>query len=75
MKRPNLCIVTEYVQQGALKDLLANHSIKLGHQLKLRLLQSVAMGVHHLHSLSPAIIHRDLKSSNLLVRPLSLFSR
>jgi serine/threonine protein kinase len=55
------------VQQGALKDILANHSTKLGYEKKMRLLQSAAMGVNHLHSLSPAIIHRDLKSSNLLV--------
>jgi serine/threonine protein kinase len=67
VKRPNLCIVTEYVQQGALKDILANHATKLGYEKKMRLLQSAAMGVNHLHSLNPAIIHRDLKSSNLLV--------
>jgi serine/threonine protein kinase len=67
VKRPNLCIVTEYVQQGALKDILSNHSIKLNYQKKLHLLHSAAMGINHLHSLSPSIIHRDLKSSNLLV--------
>ncbi len=67
MKRPNLCIVTEYVQQGALKDILHNHSTKLVYQQKLRILQSAAMGINHLHSLSPMIIHRDLKPSNLLV--------
>jgi serine/threonine protein kinase len=68
VKRPNLCIVTEFVQRGALKDILHTPSIKLVYQLKLRILQSAAMGIHHLHSLDAMIIHRDLKPSNLLVR-------
>src|SRR3989344_4790644 len=67
VKRPNLCIVTEFVQQGALKDILHNPSIKLPYQQKLRILHSAASGIGHLHSLEPAIIHRDLKPSNLLV--------
>jgi serine/threonine protein kinase len=31
------------------------------------MLRSAALGVNYLHTLEPVIIHRDLKSSNLLV--------
>ncbi|ELR24201.1 serine/threonine protein kinase [Acanthamoeba castellanii str. Neff] len=67
VKRPNLCIVTEFVQRGSLRDLLANTAVKLTWRLKLRLLRSAALGVHYLHALQPVIVHRDLKPSNLLV--------
>ena len=64
---PNLCIVTEFVRQGCLKDILGNRSVKLTWQQRLRMLKSAALGVNYLHSLQPCIIHRDLKPSNLLV--------
>ncbi len=67
VKRPNLCIVTEFVKQGSLKDILSNLSIKLQWKQKLGLLRSAALGVNYLHSLNPIIVHRDLKPSNLLV--------
>jgi serine/threonine protein kinase len=64
---PNLCIVTEFVRQGCLKDILANRSLKMTWNQRLRMLKSAALGVNYLHSLQPCIIHRDLKPSNLLV--------
>jgi serine/threonine protein kinase len=67
VKRPNLCIVTEFVKQGSLADMLANGSIKLTFNQKLRMLRSAALGINYLHSLHPVIVHRDLKPSNLLV--------
>jgi serine/threonine protein kinase len=89
VKMPNLCIVTEFVKQGALKDLLyagphGSTMVKLGESTRggggggqvvvklewkqrLRMLLSAALGVNYLHTLEPVIIHRDLKSSNLLV--------
>jgi serine/threonine protein kinase len=68
IKSPNLCIVTEFVKQGSLKDiLLASSSIKLAWTRKLDLLRSAAQGINYLHSMQPMIVHRDLKPSNLLV--------
>jgi serine/threonine protein kinase len=67
VKRPNLCIVTEFVKQGSLADMLANGSVKLTFSEKLRMLRSAALGINYLHSLHPVIVHRDLKPSNLLV--------
>jgi serine/threonine protein kinase len=67
VKRPNLCIVTEFMKQGSLKEILLNNTIKLPWLQKLRMLRSAALGINYLHSLHPIIVHRDLKPSNLLV--------
>eukprot|EP01087_Luapelamoeba_hula_P014010 TRINITY_DN4045_c1_g1_i2.p1 TRINITY_DN4045_c1_g1~~TRINITY_DN4045_c1_g1_i2.p1 ORF type:complete len:1175 (+),score=133.84 TRINITY_DN4045_c1_g1_i2:590-4114(+) len=67
MRQPNLCIVTEYVKQGSLKDVLMNKSIKLPWQTRMKIAKGAALGVYYLHSLDPVILHRDLKSSNILI--------
>jgi serine/threonine protein kinase len=67
VKQPNLCIVTEFVKQGSLKEILANNGIKLPWRQRLGLMRSAAVGINYLHSLQPVIVHRDLKPSNLLV--------
>ncbi len=67
VKKPNLCIVTEFVKQGSMKDILQNNSVKLPWMQRLRMLKSAALGINYLHTLNPVIIHRDLKPSNLLV--------
>jgi serine/threonine protein kinase len=67
VKRPNLCIVTEFVKNGSLRDMLSNSGVKLTWQHKAKLLQSAALGINYLHSLHPVIVHRDLKPTNLLV--------
>jgi len=67
MKRPNLCLVTEFVKQGSLADLLLNTSVRMPWLMRMRMLRSAALGIYYLHSLSPCILHRDLKPSNLLV--------
>jgi serine/threonine protein kinase len=67
VKKPNLCIVTEFVKNGSLRDILNNNSIRLTWVQKLKLLHSAALGINYLHSMQPVIVHRDLKPSNLLV--------
>jgi len=67
VKRPNLCIVTEFVKNGSLHDLLRDTSVKLSWRQRVRMLRSAALGINYLHSLHPVIVHRDLKPSNLLV--------
>jgi hypothetical protein len=71
VKKPNLCIVTEFMKLGSLRDILANNGVKLAWKQKLRLLRSAALGINYLHSLHPVIVHRDVKPSNLLVPPSS----
>ncbi|OVA09840.1 Protein kinase domain [Macleaya cordata] len=65
-KPPVFCIITEYLAGGSLKKYLHQqepHSVPLDLVLKLAL--DIARGMHYLHS--QGILHRDLKSENLLL--------
>eukprot|EP00735_Rhodelphis_limneticus_P013193 TRINITY_DN6751_c0_g1::TRINITY_DN6751_c0_g1_i1::g.3057::m.3057 TRINITY_DN6751_c0_g1::TRINITY_DN6751_c0_g1_i1::g.3057 ORF type:complete len:380 (-),score=98.22,sp/Q9C9U5/SIS8_ARATH/41.18/2e-70,Pkinase_Tyr/PF07714.12/8.2e-66,Pkinase/PF00069.20/2.5e-60,APH/PF01636.18/3.4e+03,APH/PF01636.18/0.0021 TRINITY_DN6751_c0_g1_i1:100-1155(-) len=64
-----LCIVTEYCAGGSLWRILRKRESLAPLALKRVLAFSldIARGVNFLHSASPPIIHRDLKSPNVLV--------
>ncbi|XP_021890586.1 serine/threonine-protein kinase CTR1-like isoform X1 [Carica papaya] len=66
---PNLSIVTEYLSEGSLYHLLRmpNAGEILDERLRLNMAYDVAKGMNYLHQLRPPIVHRDLKSLNLLV--------
>lgn len=66
---PELCMVSELMPQGDLAHYLASPESK---QLtwkaeKLALATDIANALVYLHSLMPVIIHRDLKSLNVLL--------
>ncbi|KAG8048968.1 hypothetical protein GUJ93_ZPchr0009g802 [Zizania palustris] len=62
-----LCIVTEFLPRGCLFRLLQRNNTKLDWRRRVHMALDIARGVNYLHHSSPPIIHRDLKSSNLLV--------
>ncbi|MED6156789.1 hypothetical protein PIB30_017603 [Stylosanthes scabra] len=62
-----LCIVTEFLPRGSLFRLLQRNSSKLDWRRRVHMALDIARGVNYLHRCSPPIVHRDLKSSNLLV--------
>eukprot|EP01087_Luapelamoeba_hula_P007953 TRINITY_DN1967_c0_g1_i1.p1 TRINITY_DN1967_c0_g1~~TRINITY_DN1967_c0_g1_i1.p1 ORF type:complete len:883 (+),score=141.90 TRINITY_DN1967_c0_g1_i1:59-2707(+) len=62
-----LCIVTEFMPRGNLHDVLATETIEISWDLTLKMATDIAQGMNYLHTFSPPIIHRDLKSHNLLV--------
>jgi serine/threonine-protein kinase CTR1 len=63
-----LSVITEYCSGGDLYHLLhSDKGVFLSWEQKLKMCLDIAKGMHFLHSCSPAIIHRDLKSLNLLV--------
>ena len=70
---PNLSIVTEFLHRGSLFKLLhkaqppAIKAAVNAESRRLRMALDVAKGMHYLHSCTPVIVHRDLKSPNLLV--------
>ncbi|KAF7804337.1 serine/threonine-protein kinase CTR1 [Senna tora] len=66
---PNLSIVTEYLSRGSLYRLLHKPGARemLDERRRLSMAYDVAKGMNYLHKRNPPIVHRDLKSPNLLV--------
>jgi len=60
-------IVTEFCQGGTCFDVIHNGSFKLKWAQRLKMVADTACGMDYLHSCEPQIIHRDLKSLNLLL--------
>ena len=73
-----LSVITDYLMRGSVFQLLHPTptpagqlaiGIPLPRVLAMCMMGDCARGMGYLHSLSPPIIHRDLKSQNLLVAP------
>jgi len=63
------CIVNEFCEGGDLFELLhMSDHIEISWQQRLVMCAQVAQGMSYLHGANPQIIHRDLKSSNLLLK-------
>lgn len=64
---PMLCLVYEYVGGGTLSEYLAaDQSLVWSDRVKIS--TGVARALHHIHtSCSPPILHRDVKSCNILL--------
>ncbi|XP_052182224.1 LOW QUALITY PROTEIN: probable serine/threonine-protein kinase SIS8 [Diospyros lotus] len=66
-RAPNLSIVTEFLPRGSLYRLIHRPNNQLDERRRLRMALDAARGMNYLHSCTPVIVHRDLKSPNLLV--------
>ncbi|KAG1688515.1 hypothetical protein DVH05_003605 [Phytophthora capsici] len=67
----DLCVVLEYMNGGELRSLLNNY-LDLNHPIgfnrqKATIALQVCHALTYLHSLMPSVIHRDLKSRNILL--------
>ncbi|KAK7493562.1 hypothetical protein BaRGS_00015273 [Batillaria attramentaria] len=67
LQPPNLCLVMEYAAGGSLNRVLNGRRIPPDILVDWAL--QIANGMHYLHELAPlTLIHRDLKSSNILLK-------
>ncbi|KDP34102.1 hypothetical protein JCGZ_07673 [Jatropha curcas] len=64
---PHLSILTEFLPRGSLYRLLHRPNSQLDEKRRMRMALDVAKGMNYLHTSHPPIVHRDLKSPNLLV--------
>ncbi|CAK7347221.1 unnamed protein product [Dovyalis caffra] len=60
-------LVVEYMPNGSLYDLLHSSSRPPGWTRRVRFALQTAKAVQALHSSNPPVIHRDIKSSNVLI--------
>ena len=63
---PNLAIIIEYMPRGSLYDVI-HSELQLPWALRMRMLKDICCGMAYLHSAKPPMLHRDLKSPNILV--------
>lgn len=62
-----MLLVMEFMTRGSLHDVIHNPKIDLNFEMKVHLACQAAQGMNFLHQSSPPIIHRDLKSHNILL--------
>ena len=59
-------IVMDYFEHGSLKSFLPYLDCNCWPR-RMRMLCDVASGLHHLHSLTPPVVHQDVKLLNMFV--------
>ena len=62
-----LYMIFEYMPKGSLFEVIHDHSIDLQWKRVKNICLDATKGMMYLHSCNPIVIHRDLKSHNLLV--------
>eukprot|EP00339_Tiarina_fusa_P014873 CAMPEP_0117053630 /NCGR_PEP_ID=MMETSP0472-20121206/37103_1 /TAXON_ID=693140 ORGANISM="Tiarina fusus, Strain LIS" /NCGR_SAMPLE_ID=MMETSP0472 /ASSEMBLY_ACC=CAM_ASM_000603 /LENGTH=224 /DNA_ID=CAMNT_0004768777 /DNA_START=509 /DNA_END=1180 /DNA_ORIENTATION=+ len=62
-----MLMVTEYLAYGDLFNFLHDENQKMPWSLRLKIAYDVAKGMKFLHTTTPPIIHRDLKTPNILL--------
>ena len=64
---PQLCILTELLSCNLHDRLTRDLSVDISWDQRLKWLRGIAKAMNYLHSCDPAVVHRDLKSLNVLL--------
>lgn len=64
---PKFCVIMEYCPKGTLQDVLKNSHETFGWERFLKIAIDATRGIVDLHNWNPQIVHRDIKSLNLLI--------
>ncbi|KAF5740548.1 EDR1 isoform 1 [Tripterygium wilfordii] len=64
---PHLSIITEFLPRGSLFKILHRPHCQIDEKRRIKMALDVARGMNCLHTSTPTIVHRDLKTPNLLV--------
>lgn len=67
MEPPNRALVVELLQRGSLWGVLRTNRKSIDLEMRTRFIYDTAKGMAYLHHFDRPILHRDLKSPNLLV--------
>ncbi|KAJ8522347.1 hypothetical protein ON010_g17713 [Phytophthora cinnamomi] len=66
LEPPTRCLVIEYLPRGSLWNVL-RQDVVIDMAKQYGFARDTALGMNYLHSFQPPILHRDLKSPNLLI--------
>ena len=66
MINSDICIITEYMCCGSLHKLLHDENFEITWDMVKKFALDTAQGMLYLHNSEPKVLHRDLKSHNLL---------
>ena len=66
IKENNLGIITEYMPNKSILDVIRNYPDLISYPKKLSISLQIAKAMNYLHSMNPPILHRDLKTANCL---------
>lgn len=64
---PEMLLVMEFLARGSLHDVLHSGDHNVTYNLQLHIAYQAALGINFLHQATPPILHRDLKSHNILI--------
>lgn len=65
LEKPHICLIAEFIQNGSLCDVMKRERLSFGRKLTIAI--ETIKALMYLHSQNPPILHRDLKTANLLV--------